>query len=103
MRVTEHLEHDASDSAITRVVEHYERLKSCYEQSASCGEPTAGTEFSPLPMGPLSPETGGTTAAIGRESTEPPYGGWDEVPERIPRAWQDEYANDVGVPRDGPI
>ena len=65
MRVTEHLEHDASDSAITRVVEHYERLKSCYEQSASCGAPTAGTEFSPLPMGPLSPETGGTTAAIG--------------------------------------
>ena len=42
----------------------------CAASSARSGEPIEKPEFSPLPMGPLSPETGGTTASDGAESTD---------------------------------
>jgi len=37
------------------------------------------------------------------DESEVPYGGCDEVADPIPRDWQDEYAEMVGVPRYGEI
>ena len=42
----------------------------CYAQSERSGGPTAEAEFSPLPMGPLSPDPGVTTSGTGRPPTD---------------------------------
>lgn len=102
-RVTENLSADATDTAINRVVEHYEELRRCFEQSARSGEPTVPCASNTTPAPQSCPDLGATTAPTGAPPSEPPFGGWDEQAEPIERSWEDQMALDVGIRRFGEI